>query len=98
MRLLKGTLLAFVCGRAACNSKPTTNADPWTKKTFVTFSDSVEIPGQILPPGTYVFNSLIPIRAAHRAGLDRRREGADCQQSWPFRRSALTRGHQHHHF
>ena len=34
---------------------PTTNADPWDKKTFVTFSDSVEIPGQILPPGTYVF-------------------------------------------
>jgi hypothetical protein len=30
-------------------------ADTWDKKTIVTFSDSVEIPGQVLPPGTYVF-------------------------------------------
>jgi hypothetical protein len=29
--------------------------DPWNKKTLVTFNDSVEIPGQILPAGTYVF-------------------------------------------
>jgi len=30
-------------------------ADQWDKKTVVTFSDSVEIPGQVLPAGTYVF-------------------------------------------
>jgi hypothetical protein len=29
-------------------------ADGWDKKTIVTFSDSVEIPGQVLPAGTYV--------------------------------------------
>jgi len=32
-----------------------TKADEWDKKTIVTFSDEVEIPGQILAPGTYVF-------------------------------------------
>jgi hypothetical protein len=30
-------------------------ADIWDKKTIVTFADSVEIPGQVLPAGTYVF-------------------------------------------
>jgi hypothetical protein len=34
---------------------PSANADPWNKKTIVTFSDSVQVPGQILPAGTYVF-------------------------------------------
>lgn len=32
-----------------------TKADTWDKKTIVTFSDSVEIPGQVLPAGTCVF-------------------------------------------
>lgn len=30
-------------------------ADNWDKKTVVTFNQDVEIPGQILPAGTYVF-------------------------------------------
>src|SRR5689334_13321256 len=55
MRLLKGTLLALCAAGLLAAASPTTNADPWDKKTYVTFSDSVEIPGQILPPGTYVF-------------------------------------------
>jgi len=55
MRILKGTLLALCVAGLLAAVSPTTNADPWDRKTFVTFSDSVEIPGQILPPGTYVF-------------------------------------------
>lgn len=34
---------------------PRTKADPWNRKTVVTFSEPVEIPGQVLPAGTYVF-------------------------------------------
>jgi len=30
-------------------------ADDWDKKTIVTFEQDVEIPGQVLPAGTYVF-------------------------------------------
>ena len=30
-------------------------ADDWDKKTTVTFDQDVEIPGQVLPAGTYVF-------------------------------------------
>ena len=43
---------------------PTATADDWNKKTVITFSGPVEVPGvgaQILPAGTYVFkifNSL----------------------------------------
>jgi len=33
---------------------PRANADSRNKKTIVTISDSVEVPGAILPPGTYV--------------------------------------------
>ena len=34
---------------------PGVRADQWNKKTIVTFSDAVQIPGQILAAGTYVF-------------------------------------------
>ena len=33
-------------------------ADEWNKKTIVTFSAPVEVPGKVLPPGTYVFKLL----------------------------------------
>jgi outer membrane protein OmpA-like peptidoglycan-associated protein len=35
-------------------------ADEWDKKTIVTFSQPVEIPGRVLPAGTYVFRSIDP--------------------------------------
>jgi hypothetical protein len=34
---------------------PRAFADAWNQKTIVTFSGPVEIPGQVLPAGTYVF-------------------------------------------
>jgi hypothetical protein len=34
------------------------NADQWDKKTTVTFNAPVEVPGRILPAGTYVFKLL----------------------------------------
>jgi len=33
-------------------------ADEWNKRTVVTFSQPVELPGIVLPPGTYVFKLL----------------------------------------
>jgi len=33
-------------------------ADEWNKKTVVTFSQPVELPGIVLPAGTYVFRLL----------------------------------------
>jgi hypothetical protein len=37
---------------------PSAQADTWNKKTVVTFSQSVEVPGKILPAGTYTFQLL----------------------------------------
>ena len=34
---------------------PTARADEWNKKTVVTFPEDVQVPGAVLPAGTYVF-------------------------------------------
>ena len=34
---------------------PSAKADDRNKETIVTFNNAVQIPGQVLPPGTYVF-------------------------------------------
>jgi hypothetical protein len=55
MRILRGVGLAL-CTLLFCTAlAPGSKADLWNKKTIVTFNDSVEIPGQVLPAGTYVF-------------------------------------------
>jgi len=45
-------LAALLIALSLC---PSLKADPWDKKTIVTFDQDVEIPGQVLPAGTYVF-------------------------------------------
>ncbi|MBV6429999.1 MAG: hypothetical protein IANPNBLG_00102 [Bryobacteraceae bacterium] len=37
---------------------PSAKADEWNEKTIVTFNQPVEIPGRVLPAGTYVFKLL----------------------------------------
>ena len=48
--LIGGLLLTGAVTRA--------NADEWNKKTYVTTSQSIEVPGAVLPPGRYVFKLL----------------------------------------
>lgn len=50
--------MVFCLTLVAMTFAPSVTADDWNKKTKVTFSEPVEIPGvgaQILPAGTYVF-------------------------------------------
>lgn len=55
MRTLRGAVLAL-CTLLVCAAlAPGGRADNWNKNTNVTFSDAVEIPGQVLPAGLYVF-------------------------------------------
>ena len=42
-------------GLLALSLVPLAGADEWNQKTIITFSGPVEIPGQVLPAGTYVF-------------------------------------------
>jgi hypothetical protein len=55
MRTLRGVVLALCTLLLCATLGPGGRADTWNKKTIVTFSEAVEIPGQVLPAGTYVF-------------------------------------------
>ena len=54
--------LRVLCGAAilaACLA-PAAQADEWTKLTYFTFSAPVEVPGMVLPAGTYKFELADP--------------------------------------
>ena len=51
------TLFAALCVFAG-GLAPAAHADQWNHETRVTFSQPVEIPSMVLPPGTYVFKLL----------------------------------------
>ncbi len=53
-QLWKSALLTLLVGGAAWFA-PVAKADEWDKQTVLTFNESVEVPGKVLPAGTYVF-------------------------------------------
>lgn len=52
---MKSKLYLLACFGLLAAMRPAVRADEWDQKTVLTFSAPVEIPGQVLPPGTYVF-------------------------------------------
>jgi hypothetical protein len=60
MKMLRMIPLAL-CAMLFCSIlTPGAKADEWNKKTIVTFETPVQIPGQTLQPGTYVFEVMTP--------------------------------------
>lgn len=55
MRIVRAIQISMCAALLCATFVMATRADSWDKKTIVTFSDAVEIPGQVLPAGTYVF-------------------------------------------
>ena len=55
MRRKNIVLLTIAALLLALSLGPRAKADDWDKKTIVTFDQDVQIPGQVLPAGTYVF-------------------------------------------
>ena len=53
---------------------PPVHADAWDKKTFVTFSQSVEVPGTVLPAGKYVFKLVDSLSDRHIVRITNERE------------------------
>jgi hypothetical protein len=49
------TKMMLLVGLGVLALSPGARADEWNQKTVVTFSGAVEVPGQVLPAGTYVF-------------------------------------------
>lgn len=64
MKLLKAATTVFGIALISAAIAPSAKADDWNKKTTITFSGPVEIPGvhlkgwSVLPAGTYVFKIL----------------------------------------
>jgi hypothetical protein len=64
MSKLQTKILLFI-GLGAMALAPAARADAWNQKTVVTFSEAVEVPGQILPAGTYVFKLVNSSTSRH---------------------------------
>ncbi|MGD0427612.1 MAG: hypothetical protein ABSC10_12900 [Candidatus Acidiferrales bacterium] len=58
MKIVNTVLVVALLALLGSVSAPGARADEWNKKTVMTFNQPVEIPGQILPAGTYTFKLL----------------------------------------
>ncbi len=58
MHPFKALISLFAVTLLGATVLPSAQADTWNKKTVVTFSQAVEVPGEILPAGTYTFQLL----------------------------------------
>jgi hypothetical protein len=58
MKNVKAVLSLLAVTLLGATVLPSAHADTWNKKTVVTFSQDVEVPGKILPAGTYTFQLL----------------------------------------
>jgi hypothetical protein len=58
MKNIKAALCLLAATMLGAIVLPSARADEWNKKTVVTFSQAVEIPGKVLPAGTYTFQLL----------------------------------------
>ena len=55
MKRIKVAVLTLCLGLLSIPFSQNVRADEWDKKTVVKFNEPVEIPGKVLPAGTYVF-------------------------------------------
>jgi len=58
MKSAKSVFCLFAISLLGAALMPSARADEWNKKTIVTFSQAVEVPGKVLPAGTYTFQLL----------------------------------------
>lgn len=58
MKFVKTILAVFTLALLGATLALGARADTWNKKTVITFSQAVEVPGKVLPAGTYTFRLL----------------------------------------
>jgi LPXTG-motif cell wall-anchored protein len=65
MKFMKTIFTVLALTLLAATLSPGARADEWNKKTVMTFSQPVEIPGQILPAGTYNIVQIFDADGSH---------------------------------
>lgn len=65
MHLYKAICCAAAIAVMTVFVAPNARADEWNKRTYLTFSGPVQIPGATLPAGTYLFQLADPDNARH---------------------------------
>jgi Protein of unknown function (DUF2911) len=65
MKPFKALLSLFAVAVLGATVLPSARADTSNKKTVITFSQAVEVPGKILPAGTYTFQLLDSLSDRH---------------------------------
>ena len=55
MKFVNTIMVVLALSLLGATLAPGARSDEWNKKTVMTFSQPVEIPGQVLPAGTYMF-------------------------------------------
>ena len=78
MRIFSAVVLTLSAALLLLFLSPTARADDWNKKTIVTFNNPVEVPGHVLPAGTYMFKlmnsdsdrDIVMIESPHGRRLD----------------------------
>lgn len=68
------TLATVLSCAAVMMLSPAARADQWNKKTFVTFSNRVEVPGTVLEPGKYVLKLVDSPSDRHIVQITNERE------------------------
>src|SRR5260370_5552729 len=58
MKKVKASLCLLAVPMSSATVRSSARADTWDKKTVVTFNQAVEVPGKVLPAGTYTFRLL----------------------------------------
>jgi hypothetical protein len=58
MKHLQKYCMCLAAGVLLTGAATLASADEWNKKTYITTSQSIEVPGAVLPPGRYVFKLL----------------------------------------
>lgn len=65
MRFFKAVLVGLTLFLVAGTFLNPARADQWNKKTILTFSQPIEVPGKVLPAGTYTFKLLDSMSYRH---------------------------------
>ena len=83
--------MTFMCLGALSVMPPQARADEWNQKTVFTFSGPVEIPGQVLQPGTYVFKLADSASDRNIVEVLTRTRITSTASSWRFRTTVRSR-------